>query len=88
MHHGVDRSTGGGYASIMEPTNTTALLHVHDAAARLGVSIYTIRSWLRQRRLAYVRAGRRVLVPASEVDRFIAAHTVPARDEVLAGRRR
>jgi excisionase family DNA binding protein len=56
------------------------MLHVNDAAARLGVSPYTVRAWLRQRRIAHVRCGRRVLVPASAVERFIAANTVEPRE--------
>jgi excisionase family DNA binding protein len=57
-----------------------AMLHVNEAAARLGVSPYTVRAWLRQRRIAHVRCGRRVLVPASAVERFIVANTVHPRE--------
>lgn len=56
------------------------MLHVNDAAARLGVSSFTVRAWLRQRRLEYVRCGRRVLVPVAAIEDFIALNTVPARD--------
>lgn len=60
--------------------SSAEMLHVNDAAARLGVSPFTVRAWLRQRRLAHVRCGRRVLVPAAAVADFIAANTVEARD--------
>jgi excisionase family DNA binding protein len=55
------------------------LLHVHEAAERLGVSIYTVRSWLRSRRLGHIRLGRRVLVPEDELHRLIEAGRVEAR---------
>lgn len=57
------------------------LLHVHAAAERLGVSIYTVRSWLRQRKLPHAKLGRRVLVPAAAIEDFIAANTVPVRND-------
>jgi excisionase family DNA binding protein len=57
------------------------LLDVTSTAERLGVSPFTIRAWLRQRRLLYVKLGRRVLVPEDAISRFIEANTVRARDE-------
>ncbi len=60
-------------------TNT---LSVAEAAARLGVSRYTVRSWVRQRRLEHYRLGRRVVISQAEVERFLAVNRVPARDEV------
>ncbi len=57
------------------------LLDVNHAAERLGVSPFTVRAWLRQRRLEYVKLGRRVLVPEHAIRRFIEMNTVVARDE-------
>ena len=57
------------------------LLDVHAAAERLGVSPFTIRAWLRQRRLEHVKLGRRVLVPESAIRRFVEQNTIPAREE-------
>ncbi len=57
------------------------LLDVRAAAERLGVSPFTVRAWLRQRRLEHVKLGRRVLVPESAIRRFVERNTIPAREE-------
>ena len=54
------------------------LLSIDEAAARLGVSKYTLRAWLFQRRLPHVKLGRRVLIDPCDVDRFIEASRVKA----------
>ena len=64
----------------MNNDGSRKLLDVNSAAERLGVSPFTIRAWLRQRRLEYVKLGRRVLVPESAIRRFVEMHTVPARE--------
>ena len=65
----------------MKKERPQTLLDVNSAAKRLGVSRFTIRAWLRQRRLLYVKLGRRVLVPEDAINRFIEANTVRARAE-------
>jgi len=65
----------------MDTNGSRQLLDVTEVAERLGVSPFTIRAWLRQRRLEYVKLGRRVLVPESVIRRFVEINTVPARDE-------
>ena len=62
----------------------TQRLSVVEAAGRLGVSRFTVRSWLRQRRLAYHKLGRRVVLDEADVERFLEAHRVEARED--AGR--
>lgn len=64
-------------------TNTSTL-SVEQAATRLGVSKFTVRAWLRQRRLAYHRLGRRIVLAEPDVERFLAAHRVEAREESRA----
>ena len=54
------------------------LLSLPEAACRLGVSRHTMRAWIRQRRLPFVRLGRRVLLDPHDVQRFIDAHRVRA----------
>ena len=54
------------------------LLSIDEAAARLGVSKYTLRGWLFQRRLPHVKLGRRVLVDPNDLDRFIETSRVKA----------
>jgi excisionase family DNA binding protein len=54
---------------------------VREAAEELGLSPATIRAWLRQRRIGYVRLGRAVRIPASELRRVVERGTVPAIQE-------
>ncbi len=56
------------------------LMSIPEVAAALGVSRFTVRSWLRQRRLGYYRLGRRIVIAAAEIDRFLTANRVSARD--------
>jgi len=43
---------------------------IKEAARLLSVSTWSIRRWIRQGKIRSVRLGKRVLVPASEVDRL------------------
>lgn len=46
-------------------------LSLTEAAARLGVSPYTLRSWaVYQNRVAFLRAGRRLLFTPSDLEDF------------------
>jgi len=55
------------------------MLTVAEAAKQLGLRESTIRAWISQRRLGYVRLGRAVRIPLEEVERLIAEGTIPAR---------
>ncbi len=55
---------------------------VQEAADELGLSPATIRAWIRQRRIGYVRLGRAVRIPANEIHRIVERGTVPAIPEV------
>lgn len=50
--------------------NSTNPLTVEQTAERLGVKVPTVRSWLSQRRLAYHKLGRRVLIDSRDVELF------------------
>ena len=54
------------------------LVSMAEAATMLGVSRFTVRSWLRNRRLPFYRLGRRVLVDARDVEEFLARGRVEA----------
>jgi excisionase family DNA binding protein len=55
-------------------------LSVVQAAARLGVSPYTLRFWAKYRgRLPYVKAGRRILFRPADLEAFEQANLVEAR---------
>ena len=43
------------------------LLSVREAALALGLSEKTVRAWLAAGRLAYVKLGRRTLVPENSI---------------------
>ncbi len=55
------------------------LISVVVAADYIGVSPYTVRAWIRQRRVAHVRLGRRVLLDRADLERLIQAGRVEAR---------
>jgi excisionase family DNA binding protein len=50
---------------------------VRQVAEELGLAPVTVRTWMAQRRLSYVRLGRAVRIPASEVQRILDSGTVP-----------
>lgn len=57
------------------------LLSLRDAARRLAVSPHTLRAWaVYGHRLPYVRLGRRVLFAGEDLEAFVAAGRVAARD--------
>ncbi len=61
-------------------TSSSKLVDVKTAAERLGVSSFTVRAWIRQRRLAHAKLGRRVLISEDALERFVAQNTVGARE--------
>jgi excisionase family DNA binding protein len=54
---------------------------VAEAARELGLSVHTIRAWVSARRLAHIRLGRAIRIPAAEIRRVIERNTVPAIEE-------
>jgi len=53
------------------------LLTMDQAASRMGVSVRMIRRLTSERRLAYVKVGRHVRIPARAIENFICAGYVP-----------
>ena len=47
-----------------------ASLSIREAAIRLGISPFTLRTWLRQRKLPHYKLGRRVVLDPSDVETF------------------
>ena len=55
------------------------LLNVEQAADALAIREKTVRAWIAQRRLGYVRvAGRAIRIPQAEIDRLLSEGSVPA----------
>ncbi len=57
------------------------LLSVTQCAQLLGISHWTVRRLLASGRLSAVRIGTRVLVKASDIDKFIDQHSEIAADQ-------
>jgi len=55
------------------------MLTVKEAALLLGIKECTIRLWLAQRKLAFVRCGRAIRIPKGEIQGFIERNTIPSR---------
>jgi excisionase family DNA binding protein len=58
---------------------TRPLMGIAEGAMRLGISKFTLRSWIRQGIIPHIRLGRRVLLDPRDLDRFIQASRVEAR---------
>ena len=54
-------------------------LSIAQAAPLLGVSPYTVRKWLRQRRLPFHQVGRRIVLDRGDLEAFMRSCRVEAR---------
>ncbi len=57
------------------------LLSVEQAAEYIGIRPGTLRNWLSERRIAYVKVGRLTRLSADTLNRFIAENTVSSIEE-------
>ena len=46
---------------------------IRDAAKAVGLSVWTLRAWIRQGKVAAVRLGRRVMIEPGELHRMVQA---------------
>lgn len=53
------------------PLSLQPLLSVPEAAALLGVKTWTMRAWLSQRKIAYVKVGRLTKLRPEDITAFI-----------------
>ena len=51
--------------------NANGLKSVEQVAGDMGVSPHTIRAWVQQRRIPYIKAGRRILFDPLDIENFI-----------------
>lgn len=63
------------------PVQAGRLLSVRDFAVAMGCSVSQARKLCYSRRVASVKYSRSLMVPASEVERLIAEHLIPALAE-------
>jgi excisionase family DNA binding protein len=61
-----------------------APLRVHEAAARFGIAVPTLRAWLRERRIPHFKVGRVVILSEADVEAFLERCRVPARVDGVA----
>jgi len=59
---------------LLEP-----LLDVKRAAGLLGISAKTLRDWIQERKIDYVKAGARVMIQPDTIREFIRRNTRPAK---------
>ena len=59
--------------------NPQKLLTIPDFALPLGVTKACVRRWLLERKIAYVKVGRLVRIPADELERIISEGYRPAK---------
>jgi len=57
------------------------LLNLKEGAKELKISIHTIRSWIYQKRIPFVRLGRRVLLRREDLEDFVSKNLVEANQE-------
>ncbi len=55
------------------------LLNLKEGAKELKLSIHTLRAWVFQKRLPFVRLGRRVLLRREDLENLINENLVEAR---------
>jgi excisionase family DNA binding protein len=61
--------------------NANGLKSVEQVAGDMGVSPHTIRAWVQQRRIPYIKAGRRILFDPLDIENFIKSHKVHVLNE-------
>ena len=52
---------------------------VQEAARITSLSTYTVRAYIRQKKIRAVHVGRRVLVPVAELQRLVTEGSAPVR---------
>jgi excisionase family DNA binding protein len=55
------------------------LLSVKEAAERLNISVFTLRGWISQRRVRYVKLGRRTMFRPGDLEDLINGAVIEPR---------
>ena len=56
------------------------LLNLKEGARELKLSIHTLRAWIYQKRIPFVRLGRRVLLRREDLEEFVSKNVVEAKE--------
>lgn len=56
------------------------LLNLKEGAKELKLSIHTLRAWIYQKRIPFVRLGRRVLLRRSDLEEFVNKNLIEAKE--------
>jgi len=56
------------------------LLNLKEGARELKLSIHTLRAWIYQGRIPFVRLGRRVLLRREDVEEFVSKNVIEAKE--------
>lgn len=56
------------------------LVNLEEGAKELRISIHTLRAWIYQKRLPFVRLGRRVLLRRADLENFVNKNVVEAQE--------
>jgi len=70
----------GGPRQQQDRPSDRRRLSVDEAAAILGVSVFTVRKLIRERAVPFYRVGRRVVLDAEDLERYLRVHRVEARE--------
>ena len=63
-------------ASQSETMSAGPLLSVEEAASYLRIAVWTMRHWVSQRKIPFVRLGRLVRFRQADLDAYISKHIV------------
>ncbi len=74
LYHGKQAYASKGASEVMEQR----LLSIEQAAAYLGISPRSVRSYIKEGHLQVVRLGRRVLLDRERLDEWISKHATHA----------
>lgn len=59
------------------PTEETEVIRIQEFAHRLRISVWTARQWAYRGKIASCKAGKHLLIPASEAARVITENMRP-----------
>ena len=57
------------------------LLNLREGAKELRLSIHTLRAWTYQKKIPFVRLGRRILLRREDLEKFVSNNIVKAKND-------